>query len=66
MDATARTNENGETIMGKVKDLTGQSFGRLTVVKQIGFGNKIINGIVWANDCIDRTPTVIEAEGETE
>ena len=25
--------------------------------------NNFINGIVWANDCIDRTPTVIEAEG---
>lgn len=33
-----------------------------------GTGNLVvadnfINGILWLNDCIDRTPTVIEAEG---
>lgn len=48
MDATTRANENGETIMGKVKDLTGQGFGRLTVVKQIGFGNKNKHGSRYA------------------
>lgn len=26
--------------MGKVKDLTGQKFGRLTVVRQNGFSDK--------------------------
>lgn len=34
-----------------------------------GTGNLVvadnfINGILWLNDCIDRTPTVIEAEGK--
>ena len=53
MDALARTNENGETIMGKVKDLTGQSFGRLTVVKQIGFGNKNKHGSRYAKADMD-------------
>ena len=34
--------------MGKVKDLTGQKFGRLTVVKQSGFGNKNKHGSRYA------------------
>ena len=30
--------------MGKVKDLTGHKFGRLTVIKQNGFGEKNKSG----------------------
>ena len=25
--------------------------------------DNFINGILWINDCIERTPTIIEAEG---
>lgn len=35
-------------MMGKVKDLTGQKFGRLTVIKQSGFGDKNKHGSRYA------------------
>jgi hypothetical protein len=40
MAAVTRTCEIGGRIMGKVKDLTGQKFGRLTVIKQNGFSDR--------------------------
>ena len=35
-------------MMGKVNDLTGQKFGRLTVIKQSGFGDKNKHGSRYA------------------
>ncbi|GMX64564.1 hypothetical protein Elgi_38330 [Paenibacillus elgii] len=47
--------------MGKYRDLTGQKFDRLTVVKYIG-RNKINRGAIWLCECCCENKTKIEVE----